>query len=70
MNQPDFQSINRKALIAYLLEHRADWQAFEALMDKLATEPVLATLPPLTSADQLEQEDFAALLSEINQKRI
>ncbi|QYO64556.1 DUF6887 family protein [Leptolyngbya sp. 7M] len=69
MSQPDFHSMNRKALIAYLLEHREDQQAFYALMDKLATEPVLATLPPVFSSEEAEQENFAELLKEINKRR-
>ncbi|MBF2046404.1 MAG: DUF6887 family protein [Leptolyngbya sp. IPPAS B-1204] len=69
MSQPNFQIMNRKALLAYLLEHRDDRQAFYALMDKLATEPVLATLPPVSSIEEAEQENFSELLNDINRRR-
>lgn len=69
MTQPNFQTMTRKELLAFVLEHRDDQTAFYALMDKLKTEPVLATLPPLTSIEQLEQEDFPKLLEEIQKKR-
>ncbi|MDZ4874163.1 MAG: hypothetical protein CLLPBCKN_003559 [Chroococcidiopsis cubana SAG 39.79] len=44
--KPDFQTITRAELRAYLLEHRDDREAFYAYMDKLATEPVLAVHSP------------------------
>jgi len=40
--KPDFQSMSRAELRAYILEHRDDREAFHAYIDKLAAEPVLA----------------------------
>ncbi len=71
MSQPDFQSMNRKELVSYFLEHRNDQEAFYALMDKLETEPVLYELPPITTAEEAraEAERFPQILEEIRRKR-
>ncbi|MBW4579994.1 MAG: hypothetical protein KME42_10535 [Tildeniella nuda ZEHNDER 1965/U140] len=67
MSQPDFQAMNRKELLSYFFEHRDDQDAFYALMDKLATEPALATMPPSNGRD--ETEELRKILDDIRKKR-
>ena len=67
MSQPNFQEMNRKELLAYFFDHRDDQDAFYALMDKLATEPVLATMPPCNGRD--ETEELRKILGDIRKKR-
>lgn len=67
MSQPNFQEMSRKELLAYFFDHRDDQGAFYALMDKLATEPVLATMPPSNGRD--ETEELRQILENIRKKR-
>jgi len=61
MTPPDIYTMSREELRAYLLEHRDDEIVFHAYMNKLATEPVLATR---TIADLENEERFAELLAQ------
>jgi hypothetical protein len=38
MNQPNFQAMNQKKLLGYVLSHRDDRDAFYAYVDKLHEE--------------------------------
>jgi hypothetical protein len=64
MNQPNFNTMTRDELRAYLLDHRNDEAAFHAYMDKLASEAVL--IPG--QAEELEDSArFAETLARIRQ---
>lgn len=52
--KPDFQSMSRKELRAYVLEHRDDNEAFYAYRDKFKAEVKKVKYPPLKSIDDLE----------------
>ena len=54
MNPPDFKSMNRRELHAYVLAHRDDRDAFYAYVDKLHAEANWIDMPPLQSAEELE----------------
>jgi hypothetical protein len=54
MTEANFQGMSRQELLQYITEHREDREAFYAYMDKLNTEPVLATLPASESIDDSE----------------
>ena len=62
MTQPNFHQMSRTELRAYILEHRNDERAFHAYMDKLATEPILATG---TLEDLKAPDRFAELLEKM-----
>lgn len=54
MSKPDFKSMNRKDLHAYVLTHREDQEAFYAYVDKLHTEATWIEMPPSESVEDLE----------------
>ncbi|MBH8573740.1 hypothetical protein I8752_12060 [Nostocaceae cyanobacterium CENA369] len=54
MSQPNFQTMSRKELHAYVLAHREDREAFYAYVDKLHTEASWIEMPPLQSLDDLK----------------
>lgn len=62
MTHPNFEQMSREELRAYFLEHRDDRDAFYAYMDRLATEPVLASG---TLADLEDPERFATLIERV-----
>lgn len=39
MTKPNFATMSKSELKAYLLKHRNDTEAFHALMDKITSEP-------------------------------
>ncbi|WP_016866092.1 DUF6887 family protein [Fischerella muscicola] len=54
MSNPNFQTMSRKELHAYVLAHRHDQEAFYAYVDKLHTEAKWVEMPPLQSPEDLE----------------
>ena len=66
MTQLNFHEMSRTELRAYILEHRDDEQAFHAYMDKLGTEPVLATG---TIADLEDATRFSELLERVKKTK-
>ncbi len=56
MNKPNFQAMNQKELKSYVLEHREDQEAFFAYVDKLHVEGNWVDMPPIESAQDLQEE--------------
>jgi hypothetical protein len=54
MSKPDFRTMSRKDLHAYVLAHRDDQEAFYAYVDKLHAEATWIEMPPLKSVEDLE----------------
>jgi hypothetical protein len=54
MNEPNFRTMSRQDLHAYVLTHRDDQDAFYAYVDKLHAEANWIEMPPLESAEDLE----------------
>jgi hypothetical protein len=54
MSNPNFQTMSRKELHAYVLAHRDDQEAFYAYVDKLHAEARWVEMPPLQSLEDLE----------------
>jgi hypothetical protein len=54
MTQPDFETMNRQDLHAYVLAHRDVQQAFYAYVDKLHTEADWVEMPALQSTEEME----------------
>ena len=52
--KPDFAAMNRAQLRAYVLEHREDTEAFQALADKILANPNLKWYGP-QEADRLPE---------------
>lgn len=67
MTTPNFQSMTRKELLAYMLEHRDDDEAFRVFMDKVHAEPPTEVYPAPQSIDDLKH--FPQLLEKHRQKR-
>jgi hypothetical protein len=49
MSEPDFKTMSRKDLHAYVLAHRDDQEAFYAYVDKLHAEATWIEMAPLQS---------------------
>jgi hypothetical protein len=54
MSKPDFKTMSRKDLHAYVLAHRDDQEAFYAYVDKLHAEATWVEMPPLQTVEDLE----------------
>jgi hypothetical protein len=54
MNRPNFQQMNQKELHAYVMTHREDQEAFYAYVDKLHAEATWIEMPPVQTAEDLE----------------
>lgn len=54
MTKPNFATMTKPELKAYLLEHRNDTEAFHALMDKVTSEPN-QQFYTLEEADKLQE---------------
>jgi len=54
MSQPNFQVMNHKDLHAYVLAHRDNQEAFYTYVDRLHAEADWIEMPPLQSAEDLE----------------
>jgi hypothetical protein len=67
MTKPNFESMTRKELLAYMLEHRDDDEAFYAYMDKAYAEPAKEIHPAPKSIDDLK--NFAELLEKHRRER-
>ncbi len=52
--KPNFESMNKKELRAYLLQHREDSEVVSAYLEKLRLEANWATFPALTSVEDLD----------------
>ncbi len=55
--KPDFQTMPRKELRAYVLAHRDDENALRIYMDRLKSEPGIIRLQGSVTADDLAQLD-------------
>lgn len=67
MMQPNFEEMTRKELIAYILEHRDEDEAFRVLMDKAHADPNVEFYPAPQSIDDLKH--FPELLKKRRQQR-
>lgn len=67
MTKPNFESMTRKELLAYVLEHRDDDAAFYAYMDKAYAEPPGEIHPAPKSIDDLK--NFSELLEKHRRER-
>jgi hypothetical protein len=54
MSKPDFKTMSRKDLHAYVLAHRDDQEAFYTYVDKLHAEATWIEMAPLLSVEDLE----------------
>ncbi|NJL01992.1 MAG: hypothetical protein HC910_16055 [Spirulinaceae cyanobacterium SM2_1_0] len=61
-NQPDFSTMDRQALRAYVLTHRDDSEAFHTYVDRITAESNKPSYPPPQSLDDFAW--FANLLTE------
>jgi len=53
--KPDFSSMSRKDLRAYVLAHRDDEEAFFAYVDRSNQEATWIDCPPVDSVESLQQ---------------
>ena len=67
MTKPNFEAMSRKELLAYMLKHRDDEQAFYAYMDKVHAEPASEFYPAPQSIDELQ--NFPQLLERFRQEQ-
>ena len=67
MSKPDFQAMSRKELLAYMLAHREDDEAFRIYMDKVHAEPPTEVYPAPQSIDDLKH--FPQLLEKHRKER-
>ena len=67
MMKPDFKAMTRKELLAYILEHRGDDEAFHIYMDKVHAEPPTEIYPAPQSIDDLKH--FPQLLEKFRRER-
>lgn len=67
MMESDFQAMSRKELLAYILAHREDDEAFRVYMDKVHAEPPTEVYPAPQSIDDLKH--FPQLLEKHRKKR-
>lgn len=67
MMEPDFQAMSRKELLAYILAHREDDEAFRVYMDKVHAEPPTEVYPAPQSIDDLKH--FPELLEKHRKER-
>ncbi|MEA5534909.1 DUF6887 family protein [Crocosphaera sp. XPORK-15E] len=51
---PNFKTMNKAELRAYVLQNREDKEAFYALMDRLKTNPTTKTYPCPNTPENLE----------------
>jgi hypothetical protein len=66
MSKPDFKTMSRKELLAYILEYRTDDDAFYELMDRAEADPNPQYFPAPKSMDDLNH--FPQLLEEHRRK--
>lgn len=67
MTKHNFQAMSRKELLAYMLEHRDDDEAFRVFMDKVHAEPSTEVYPAPKSIDDLKH--FPQLLEKHRQQQ-
>lgn len=67
MMKPNFQAMTQKELIAYILEHRDEDEAFRVLMDRAHADPDAEFYPAPKSIDDLKH--FPELLEKRRQQR-
>ncbi len=67
MTKPNYQTMTRKDLLAYMRENRNDDKAFHAYMDKAYTESSSEYNPAPQSIDDLKH--FPQLLEELRQQQ-
>ncbi|NJP12306.1 MAG: hypothetical protein HC866_24905 [Leptolyngbyaceae cyanobacterium RU_5_1] len=67
MTKPNFSSMTRKELLAYLLGHRDDDDVFYAYMDKAYAESAREVYPAPKSIDDLKH--FPELLNNYHRER-
>lgn len=67
MSEPDFQAMTRKDLLAYMLVHRDNDEAFRTYMDKVHGEPPTEVYPAPQSIDDLKH--FPQLLEKHRKER-
>ncbi len=67
MTKPNFQEMTHKELIAYILEHRDENEAFRVLMDRAHADTDAELHPAPQSIDDLKH--FPELLEKRRQQR-
>ena len=67
MTQPDFQTMSRKELRAYVLQHRHDVQAVRALIDQSMAESSGVVYPAPQSVEDLSH--FSQLLKDAGREQ-
>jgi len=67
MRKPSFQAMTRKELLAYILAHREEDEAFRTYMDKVHAEPPIEVYPAPQSIDDLKH--FPQLLEKHRKER-
>jgi hypothetical protein len=65
MTKPNFQTMTRKEILDYIVEHRDDDEAFYAFMDKVYAEPPRQFYPAPKTIDDLR--NFPELLERFRQ---
>jgi hypothetical protein len=70
MSKPDFKTMNRKELHAYVLAHREDEEAFHVYVDKLHAEATWIEMPALQSPEDLQNyPEFIEHISKSSEPR-
>jgi hypothetical protein len=70
MSKPNFKAMSLKELHAYVITHREDDEAFYTYVDKLHTEGTWIEMPPLESAEDLENyPEFIEHMSKSSKSR-
>ena len=68
--KPNFESMSRQELRAYVLAHRDDNEAFYAYMDKLNAEADSVKMPDLNSIEELDNyPEFIEKIRQEGEKR-
>jgi len=70
MTRPNFKAMSQIDLKAYVLAHRDDEEAFYAYVDKLHAEATWIEMPPLESAEDLDNyPEFIEHISKSSEPR-
>ncbi len=70
MSKPNFKAMSLKELHAYVITHREDKEAFYTYVDRLHAEATWIEMPPLESAEDLENyPEFVKLRSKSLEQR-
>jgi hypothetical protein len=62
--KPNFMTMSRQELRAYVLAHREDEEAFFAFVDRSEAEAIWVEMPPIASVEDLQ--NFPEFLKKLN----